>query len=80
MKKYYYVCTIQHLETNPDQNLQEFDGWLYGHFDNIKEMSGSDLTFVYDDFTHVLRGRWHRGVMVRARRDKIRCGAIQRAF
>ena len=53
-------------------HAQEFDGWLYGNFENIREMTGRDLTFVYDDYVHVLRGHFRRGVMVSARRARIR--------
>ncbi len=51
---------------------KEFDGWLFGRFDNIREMSGGDLVFVYDDFRRGLRGAWRKGVMLAAREVRIR--------
>ncbi len=35
-------------------------------------MTGSKLTFVYDDFSHVLIGKWYKGTMVGAKRAKIK--------
>jgi len=51
--------------------LQDFDGWLFGHFRNVDQITGDELIFVFDDHKTVLRGKWRKGNMIGAKRGKI---------
>jgi len=48
-----------------------YDGWLYGHTLN-GEFTGDNITYIYDDLKTSLLGRFEKGLMVSARKVKIK--------
>ena len=46
--------------------------YLFGIFFISRDMTGKNLTFVYDDYRTVLKGDWHKGNMVRAKWARIK--------
>jgi hypothetical protein len=44
---------------------------LFGRFDDLRAITGHNLTFVYDDFKYVLKGTWIKGQMKEAKEAKI---------